>query len=959
MRARILALTIFVLLSFALMVPVGAQQQGTDALERFFRDLERGVPREQLLRGLRTDPSDALSRSRLGAQRQPGGGFGLNEPTLPMFKRSAPTEIERIAFARFCEQPNEPANVRRVALISAVSQLERDYCARARSEVYQFGYDIFDGGFSADQLVNGAVHDGYRLGIGDELIITFQGRENRSTTTKVDREGRLVLSDLPPIRAAGRSFADFRAELERRTAQSYVGTNVFVSLGAVRQFGVVVVGAVERPGLHQLTGLSSVIVALGLAGGIEKFGSLRRVQLVRENRATWVDLYDLFLTGGGASEDYSLMEGDRIVVPTIGDTVAVTGNVKRPAIYELREGAGDIAAVDALALAGGPLRPQGIRFELVTFDTSGKQVVREARERNFSLRSGDILHVRYSEDVQVGGVDLLGHVRVPGRRSLGSAPTIRALIGDESAFLDDPYLLFAILETTDETTRARRSYGVNLEAILSNAEDVRLIDGDRLTILSADDIRYLSAPRVQSVLASGGRRAAAEVRAPDEASTQARAVAQARAQIGAVISERRADLSDRPTDGTRSEGQAAPDSSVGADERPATERGGVCRSLVQLGNLMLNARDRRFATATLGLRPEDFVGGECRPVYEANTALLPFVLEHVLVVTGDVRAPGVYPVATPSGLGALAAVAGGLGRQADPGLVEISRATEAPDGSVRTTLDTRRTSIDTVRVSVGDAVHFASRPLLREVGSITLAGEFVRPGTYTIRPGERLSEVFGRAGGLTPQAYPYGVVFTRESARRAEEANFRRLSRELSSALANSLTGGIGRSIDSGTAGFLSTLSRDLSQVEAVGRVVIEADPTVLQIRPELDVILEPGDRVVMPKRPASVQVSGQVLSPGAQQFLSGSRVESYIARAGGYSTGADRRRVFVLLPNGAAQPVAANAFSATTVQIPPGSTIIVPRDVSINLLAIVRDVSSIIGQLAIAAASLAVISDR
>jgi hypothetical protein len=68
----------------------------------------------------------------------------------------------------------------------------------------------------------------------------------------------------------------------------------------------------------------------------------------------------------------------------------------------------------------------------------------------------------------------------------------------------------------------------------------------------------------------------------------------------------------------------------------------------------------------------------------------------------------------------------------------------------------------------------------------------------------------------------------------------------------------------------LQQVGRQLETVEALGRVVIEADPTVLQVRPELDVVLEPGDRIYMPKRPNFVSIIGDVLNPGALQFLPG-----------------------------------------------------------------------------------------
>ena len=144
---------------------------------------------------------------------------------------------------------------------------------------------------------------------------------------------------------------------------------------------------------------------------------------------------------------------------------------------------------------------------------------------------------------------------------------------------------------------------------------------------------------------------------------------------------------------------------------------------------------------------------------------------------------------------------------------------------------------------------------------------------------------------------------------------------------------------------------------EALGRVVIEADPTVLQVRPELDSVLEPGDRLFVPKRPNSVLVIGDVLSPGALQFISGSTVDQYIRQAGGFQRSADEDRVFVVYPNGEARPVLLSVWNYTPVQVPPGSTIVIPKDPApLNLFQIGKEFAQVVSQLAITAASLAVI---
>jgi len=140
----------------------------------------------------------------------------------------------------------------------------------------------------------------------------------------------------------------------------------------------------------------------------------------------------------------------------------------------------------------------------------------------------------------------------------------------------------------------------------------------------------------------------------------------------------------------------------------------------------------------------------------------------------------------------------------------------------------------------------------------------------------------------------------------------------------------------------------------------MEADPTVLQIRPDLDIVLEPGDRLVMPKRPSSVTVTGEVLNPGALQFTPGLNADDYIKMAGGMGQAADDGRIFVVLPNGAAKPLSISYWNYDPVKIPPGSTVVVPRDATpFDLVTFAKDLTQIFSQLAISAASIAVINDN
>ena len=311
-------------------------------------------------------------------------------------------------------------------------------------------------------------------------------------------------------------------------------------------------------------------------------------------------------------------------------------------------------------------------------------------------------------------------------------------------------------------------------------------------------------------------------------------------------------------------------------------------------------------------------------------------------------------------------VVGGLSPEADLSKIELTQFQTAfqenGDSPGREMIDISHNSLRNVTVGPGDIVRFNPKFSDRDVGSIFLSGEFKRPGVYSIRRGERLSDIVVRAGGLTEQAYPFGTFFTRVRVKEQEAKGFERIALDLESGLASALTSGAvqQRSDPQAVVASITGLAQQLRTTEPIGRVVVEADPTVLRVSPELDTILEPGDTIHMPKRPNFVTVSGEVLSPGTIQFRTNKTVDQYIHGAGGISRAADDGRTFVVFPNGEAQRVAISSWNHTSVHIPPGSAIIVPRDPKpFDILVLTASITDILAKLAITAASLSVISSN
>ncbi len=832
----------------------------------------------------------------------------------------------------------------------APSPIEREYRDRlADPTLRQFGYDLLQSAQRGTPgTLTGSVGDGYTVGIGDDLVVQFQGGTNDSKTVRVDREGRIVVGSLPPIYAAGRSLGTVRREIEAATKRTLLGTEVFVSLGSVRAVTVFVGGEVERPGQYNLTSMSDIGAALGLAGGVRRSGSLRNVRVVRAGGGVTVDLYGLI--GIGVPPAVRLQDGDRIIVPVIGDTVAVAGAVARPGIYEVRRGTTVGAVLD---YAGGALRPRGNTLAISRIMPGGAEVFIRAASLSSRVEPGDAIQlVGGSAGGATGRVTLRGYVENPGPRPLLAAPTVRDLLGDVADLRFDTYLPMAVLIRRDPETAARTFVPVNLITALRSRPAVALRSDDRLYVFSRADINFLNSIPVRRI-ALGQPNPYPECRSL--------------ARLEALVSDTKSARFDVVTRGAlvvERAGQS--DVAVGGNLRNSTRgdaavrTGGDALAMPNSGpatDRFAAASDRStpvFAADGTPLRTGDTVS-RCPAVFEEEPELLPVLIENAVAVGGAVRSPGAYPVAGSLTARDLAAVAQGTIPNVADLTLDLSHA-----GNLQRIAATSEAALTSTRVTAGDDLRFNAQQVQFENGGVLLTGEVARPGLYSIRRGEHLSELIARAGGLTTLSYPYGSVFTRRSVKEAQQEGIRRTTRELTNAF---LTVSARRAATSGGGDATSSaaaLIQSLGSVEAVGRVVIESDPRVLALRPDLDTVLEAGDTLYVPKRPNYVLALGDVSNPGALQFIAGKTAIEYIGETGGTSKSADKRRIFLVLPDGTAQPLRDLKKINDRILVPPGSTIVVPKDIDpLFTLDLIRDISGIFGTLIQSVATVSILATR
>ncbi len=203
-----------------------------------------------------------------------------------------------------------------------------------------FGADFF----SADSTTftpnpEAPVPDDYVLGAGDTLSVVcwYGSKEYEHSSVKVTPQGDFYFKLVGTTAAAKKTIAALRDELKQRYAKYYTAFSLTVDLVGQRTMPVYVLGEVCKPGKYFLSGMATAFTALYSAGGPSSIGSLRHINVMRGKQlAGSIDIYDYLLHG--KSVDLPLQSGDTVFLPPVGPVVALAGEVRRPARYEVPAG---------------------------------------------------------------------------------------------------------------------------------------------------------------------------------------------------------------------------------------------------------------------------------------------------------------------------------------------------------------------------------------------------------------------------------------------------------------------------------------------------------------------------------------------------------------------------------------------------------------------------------------------
>jgi protein involved in polysaccharide export with SLBB domain len=353
-----------------------------------------------------------------------------------------------------------------------------------------YGYDLF-GDITPSTYAPTSdvpVPGNYIVGPGDQFSVQLYGSQNRTIRLTVGRDGLVSFPELGPIGVVGRSFAAVTADIESRVARQMIGVRASVSMGETRAIQVFVLGESRFPGAYTISGLSTMTSALFASGGVTEIGSLRKIQLKRGTKTiSELDLYDLLMRGD-ASHDAQLQAGDVVFIPSIGSTVAIDGEVQRPAIYELKDAVTVSAGVQ---MAGGFTSAADTgKATLSRVDAQRRRVVQDIDPTNSSagaelLRNADVLRIARLRPTLDSGVTLDGEVYRPGSYAWHANMRLSQLLTSLDELKPDADQHYVLIRREDPVTNRISVISADLPAALAapgSAADLELQPRDRLTV---------------------------------------------------------------------------------------------------------------------------------------------------------------------------------------------------------------------------------------------------------------------------------------------------------------------------------------------------------------------------------------------------------------------------------------------------------------------------------------------
>lgn len=375
----------------------------------------------------------------------------------------------------------EMGNLLPVDSATMIKQLQDQLTSNHRKV---FGRDIFNNkNLTFEPNMNIATPQNYRLGPGDAVIVDIYGASQKTIQSEVSPDGEINIEGYGPVQVSGLTVAQANARLRSTLGSRYSSSRVKLTVGQTRTIMVNVMGEVMAPGTYTLSAFATVFHALYMAGGTNELGTLRNIKVYRHNRlVSVVDIYD-YILNGKLTGNVRLADNDVIVVGPYDCLVNISGKVKRPMFYEMKQS----ESIASLLKYAGNFSGDAYRKTVRVNRKTGKEYavfnVGEFDFSSFRIADGDSVSVdsiipRYSNTVE-----LKGAVFRPGLYNIGEqVNSVRSLIEHADGLKEEAFTNRAVIHRMKED-RTLEVVSVDVAGIMSGkVADVPLKENDVLFI---------------------------------------------------------------------------------------------------------------------------------------------------------------------------------------------------------------------------------------------------------------------------------------------------------------------------------------------------------------------------------------------------------------------------------------------------------------------------------------------
>lgn len=411
----------------------------------------------------------------------------------------APSVIEELFIREVKEKHDDYIEVDKVDEVEKVGKGE-EWKKEKKDQKFlkQFGYNIFKAPSTTFAPTDSVpVGPDYIVGPGDNFVVYVWGKLVQETfSLTVDRDGKVSLPKAGAIFLWGMKFGEAEKLIKDALSQNYANFSINVTMGKLRTIRVFVLGEVKKPGGYTISSLSTLFHSLYEAGGPTKVGSLRKVKLIRDGKTvSTIDLYDFLLTGEKGL-DAKLQSNDTVFVPAIGAVSGVTGNVKKPGIYEL---SGETKLSALMKMAGG-LTPSGYvsRIQIERTVNGERKAVLDVELKSADalkdgkdvvINDGDLVTVFPINKIKYNYVTLYGNVGRPAEYELTAGLKVKDLIEKAGGVLPGTYLVRAEISRY-KNDKAREIVAFDLDKLLKGdvKENKELKEWDEVTVYAQSEI---------------------------------------------------------------------------------------------------------------------------------------------------------------------------------------------------------------------------------------------------------------------------------------------------------------------------------------------------------------------------------------------------------------------------------------------------------------------------------------